>query len=402
MKEQGMLVKREAMVVVRERSEGNPGHVTDFYAEVVRRGIPHDSHESDLYIPVTPETEEMVRGYPSRSNVTRFRSNIDGKMWFDVPFAYTPWWERRQGKRTEENPRSPAEGQITKALVQAAIRRIFTPAAQPRVEDADALGIMVSQYLGWDGHAIVRALSSALEDANFHQWNAKIREMFAEAFTTTSREHAAQNPLMAIQPGEIDLVLSNEEMEALKASLADLFDSGDPTDYAEYGSLAEWEALHAKVTDWVVNHLDSTRKFSQREAVMMVRNLEGVEVEEGGFYTDAREAIEHQMKLAQKNPRHRSSSNSHTPGPWSVASTQAREIIYERGIIARPDLGLPRAEVEANARLIASSPRLLEFAEGTQKELTAALDRGDSGRIAEAAERAARIAGQVIQLATRD
>lgn len=111
-------------------------------------------------------------------------------------------------------------------------------------------------------------------------------------------QKTAANPSGVKQAGDFKLVLSNEEMLALKASLFDLFDSGDPADYAEYGSLAEWETLRAKVDDWVDNHLDSTRIFSRREAVMLVRNLERVEVEEGGFYTDAREAIEHQMKHA--------------------------------------------------------------------------------------------------------
>jgi len=26
--------------------------------------------------------------------VTRFTNNIDGKPWYDVPFAYMPFWDR--------------------------------------------------------------------------------------------------------------------------------------------------------------------------------------------------------------------------------------------------------------------------------------------------------------------
>lgn len=115
---------------------------------------------------------------------------------------------------------------------------------------------------------------------------------------------AEENPRAALAPGEVNLTLSNEEMGALQESLEDLFDSRDPADYVEYGSLAEWEALRAKVDDWVVHHLDSSRRFSQREATMMVRNLVAVEDPEGGYYLDAREDIEHQMKAATKeNPR---------------------------------------------------------------------------------------------------
>lgn len=51
-----------------------------------------------------------------------------------------------------------------------------------RIEDADAIGGMVSNYLEWDGAAIIRAFSSALEDANFHDENRHIREQFKWAF----------------------------------------------------------------------------------------------------------------------------------------------------------------------------------------------------------------------------
>jgi hypothetical protein len=55
-------------------------------------GIPIDSHESDLYALKTPESERILRDYPSRANVTTFLSATDGKVWYDIPFAYIPFW----------------------------------------------------------------------------------------------------------------------------------------------------------------------------------------------------------------------------------------------------------------------------------------------------------------------
>ncbi len=71
----------------------------ELYAAVVAAGIPVDHHESDLYIPVTEETRKLVAEYQFPKNVTSFLSNIpeaDGvrRMWYDIPFAYQPFWER--------------------------------------------------------------------------------------------------------------------------------------------------------------------------------------------------------------------------------------------------------------------------------------------------------------------
>jgi hypothetical protein len=66
----------------------------DLFKEIVSRGIQYDHHESDLYIPLTQETIRLVKNY--NVDAERFVSNIDGKVWFDIPFAYTPFWEKKQ------------------------------------------------------------------------------------------------------------------------------------------------------------------------------------------------------------------------------------------------------------------------------------------------------------------
>jgi hypothetical protein len=66
------------------------------FEQVKSAGIEYDHHESDLYIPVTQRTLAMLEQYEFKSGVTAFTSQIDGKVWYDVPFAYEPFWEAKQ------------------------------------------------------------------------------------------------------------------------------------------------------------------------------------------------------------------------------------------------------------------------------------------------------------------
>jgi hypothetical protein len=66
------------------------------YAQVVEQEMQHSSHASDLYVPVNPQTMALVKDYRFRSNVTTFVSQIDRKLWYDIPFAYMPFWEAKQ------------------------------------------------------------------------------------------------------------------------------------------------------------------------------------------------------------------------------------------------------------------------------------------------------------------
>lgn len=68
----------------------------NIYKEVVKRNIPHQSHESDLYIPVTDETRQLLTEYEYRANVTIFINQVEGGPWYDIPFAYAPFWEKRE------------------------------------------------------------------------------------------------------------------------------------------------------------------------------------------------------------------------------------------------------------------------------------------------------------------
>ena len=55
-----------------------------------------------------------------------------------------------------------------KQMIDRQKKDFFMPEYQDKVTDEEALGLIVSHYFEWDGLAILKTLSSALEDANFH------------------------------------------------------------------------------------------------------------------------------------------------------------------------------------------------------------------------------------------
>lgn len=70
-----------------------PGN-RSIHQQLLAAGVELDSHESDLYAKVTPESTRIVEESDHSSSM--FRSEVDGKMWFDLPFAYEPYWRARQ------------------------------------------------------------------------------------------------------------------------------------------------------------------------------------------------------------------------------------------------------------------------------------------------------------------
>jgi len=64
------------------------------YTEALEKGIEISNHESDLYLPMTNQVADILNNHPKTKH-TLFRSSIDGKMWYDIPFAYDPWWNAK-------------------------------------------------------------------------------------------------------------------------------------------------------------------------------------------------------------------------------------------------------------------------------------------------------------------
>jgi hypothetical protein len=71
------------------------GDAMHIYDELKAAGVPLDSHATDLYAKVTPESAAIVARYEFRGSVRQFTSQIDGAQWYDIPFAYLPAWEAK-------------------------------------------------------------------------------------------------------------------------------------------------------------------------------------------------------------------------------------------------------------------------------------------------------------------
>lgn len=95
-----------ALVVEREGREqainhyGRPGvhHSLDetptLFDLVLSTHTPFHSHASDLYIPATNQTRAMLKEFPQcDANKITFTNQVEGGLWFDIPFAFVPWWD---------------------------------------------------------------------------------------------------------------------------------------------------------------------------------------------------------------------------------------------------------------------------------------------------------------------
>ena len=63
------------------------------YKDLKVAGCEMDSHESDLYIRATDTARRILSEHNQPASL--FYSERDKSLWFDVPFAYDPFWENR-------------------------------------------------------------------------------------------------------------------------------------------------------------------------------------------------------------------------------------------------------------------------------------------------------------------
>lgn len=68
----------------------------DIYAECLAAGIQVANHCSDLYIPVNRTTFAMVERYVKSGGARPvvFANQVEGGIWYDIPFAYTPYFAK--------------------------------------------------------------------------------------------------------------------------------------------------------------------------------------------------------------------------------------------------------------------------------------------------------------------
>lgn len=67
--------------------------------------------------------------------------------------------------------------EVLDAMIKATIKKAYIPEAQSKAPPEAGLGLIISKYFEWDGLAILKTLSYALEDANFHAENEEIRSI---------------------------------------------------------------------------------------------------------------------------------------------------------------------------------------------------------------------------------
>ncbi len=70
--------------------------MTTLYEALKAANIDTEHHESDLYVPSTPKTRELLAKF-DKTHATTFhpqlkRMQMVAGTWFDVPFAYDPFW----------------------------------------------------------------------------------------------------------------------------------------------------------------------------------------------------------------------------------------------------------------------------------------------------------------------
>lgn len=82
----------------RSHTAGSPGanKNTPLYPSPYRAlkaaGLVIEHHESDLYVRDSDTARRIIKD--SGWGYERFQS--EGKPWLDVPFAYSPWWEKKE------------------------------------------------------------------------------------------------------------------------------------------------------------------------------------------------------------------------------------------------------------------------------------------------------------------
>lgn len=63
------------------------------YTDLIEARQPVSSHYSDLYTPVNEVTRALIKKHGCTADT--FTNQVEGGTWFDVPFAFEPYWESK-------------------------------------------------------------------------------------------------------------------------------------------------------------------------------------------------------------------------------------------------------------------------------------------------------------------
>lgn len=70
------------------------------YDAIKAAGVKFASHETDLYIPATEQTRAILKQFPLQDMIkTVFINQVEGGLWYDIPFAYIPAWQAKNNGR---------------------------------------------------------------------------------------------------------------------------------------------------------------------------------------------------------------------------------------------------------------------------------------------------------------
>ena len=80
------------------------GTMATLFQELTAAGCEIDNHESDLFVKDSPVSRNIIRRRCSAdqimwnndhcSTAVLFRSTLDNEIWWDIPFAYDPFWQK--------------------------------------------------------------------------------------------------------------------------------------------------------------------------------------------------------------------------------------------------------------------------------------------------------------------
>ena len=76
--------------------------MTSLYQRLVEAGVEVSNWQSDLYFPMTDQTEAIVKqaredgAYAGRPQP--FMNAVTKTLWYDAPFQFDPFWEKRRSR----------------------------------------------------------------------------------------------------------------------------------------------------------------------------------------------------------------------------------------------------------------------------------------------------------------
>jgi hypothetical protein len=79
--------------------------MSSVYEECLTAGVEISHHYSDLYVPVTEKTTKILESHNilGTSLVSLFMHQQHNEPWYDIAFAYLPYWQAVQPHNSQRN-----------------------------------------------------------------------------------------------------------------------------------------------------------------------------------------------------------------------------------------------------------------------------------------------------------